>query len=116
MGHAADEKAQYCMQRLGIDMSQHVAKKLNAELVKKADLILVMSQNQQKHWNRLGPLPKAKPFSLGHWQGKNVADPYQHDQAVFDETCALIQTCVADWKKNTSLLILLFLKFYFFDN
>ncbi|MFX6174884.1 low molecular weight phosphotyrosine protein phosphatase, partial [Acinetobacter baumannii] len=25
-------------------------------------------------------------------------DPYQHDQAVFDEICQLIQQCVADWK------------------
>ncbi|MDT1862889.1 low molecular weight phosphotyrosine protein phosphatase, partial [Acinetobacter baumannii] len=23
---------------------------------------------------------------------------YQHDQSVFDETCQLIQQCVADWK------------------
>lgn len=49
IGHQADEKAQLCMQRLGIDMQSHIARKLNAEHIKKADLILVMSQNQQKH-------------------------------------------------------------------
>lgn len=87
------------MQRLGIDMSPHVARKLNAELVKKADLILVMSQNQQKHVEQTWPFAKGKTFRLGHWQSKNVADPYQHDQAVFDETCQLIQACIADWKK-----------------
>ena len=48
IGHAADEKAILCMQRLGIDMQPHLAKKLNSNLIKKADLILVMSQNQQK--------------------------------------------------------------------
>ena len=99
VGHAADDKASLCMQRLGIDMSAHVARKLNAELVKKADLILVMSTNQQKHVEQTWPFAKGKTFRLGHWQSKNVADPYQHEQAVFDETCQLIQHCIADWKK-----------------
>jgi len=99
VGHAADEKASLCMQRFGIDMSSHVAKKLNAELIKKADLVLVMSQNQQKYIEQTWPFAKGKTFRLGHWQGKNVADPYQHDQAFFDETCQLIQDCIADWKK-----------------
>ena len=99
VGHAADEKASLCMQRFGIDMSPHIAKKLNAELIKKADLVLVMSQNQQKHIEQTWPFAKGKTFRLGHWLGKNVADPYQHDQAFFDETCQLIQDYIADWKK-----------------
>ncbi|AUC06500.1 low molecular weight phosphotyrosine protein phosphatase [Acinetobacter lwoffii] len=99
VGHAADEKASLCMQRFGIDMSLHVAKKLNAELIKKADLVLVMSHNQQKHIEQTWPFAKGKTFRLGHWQGKNVADPYQHDQTVFNETCQLIKDCIADWKK-----------------
>lgn len=99
IGHAADEKASLCMQRFGIDMSPHVAKKLNAELIKKADLILVMSQNQQKHIEQTWSFAKGKTFRLGHWQSKNIADPYQHDQTVFDETCRLIQDCITDWKK-----------------
>ncbi|MFH7410960.1 low molecular weight protein-tyrosine-phosphatase [Acinetobacter variabilis] len=99
IGHVADEKAILCMQRFGIDMSPHVAKKLNAELIKKADLILVMSQNQQKHIEQTWPFAKGKTFRLGHWQSKNIADPYQHDQTVFDETCRLIQDYITDWKK-----------------
>ena len=99
IGNAAGEKASLCMQRFGIDMRSHVAKKLNAELIKKADLILVMSQNQQKHIEQTWPFAKGKTFRLGHWQSKNIADPYQHDQTVFDEICRLIQDCITDWKK-----------------
>lgn len=99
VGHAADEKASLCMQSLGIDMSPHVARKLNAEMIKQADLVLVMSQNQQKHLEQTWPFAKGKTFRLGHWQARNIADPYQHDQAVFDDTCQLIQSCIADWKK-----------------
>lgn len=98
IGYPADDKAQRCMQRLAIDMSPHIAKKLNAEHLKQADLILVMSHNQQKHIEQMWPFAKGKVFRLGHWQNKNVPDPYQHDQAFFDETCQLIQQCVTDWK------------------
>ncbi|ESK57237.1 MAG: low molecular weight phosphotyrosine protein phosphatase [Moraxellaceae bacterium] len=98
IGHPADKKAQLCMQRLDIDMSAHIAKKLNAELLKKADIVLVMSNNQQKHIEQTWPFVKGKVFRLGHWQNKNVPDPYQHDQAFFDDTCQLIQQCVVDWK------------------
>ncbi len=98
-GHPADKKAQHCMQRLGINMQSHIARKLNAELLKKADLILVMSQNQQKYIEQSWPFAKGKIFRLGHWQNKNVPDPFQQDQQVFDKTCELIQCCIADWKK-----------------
>ena len=81
-------------------MQGHRAQKLDAALIKQADLILVMSQNQQKHIEQTWPFAKGKTFRLGHWQSKNIADPYQHEQSVFDETCQLIQHCVADWKKH----------------
>lgn len=81
VGHAADDKAIHCMDQLNIDMRQHVARQLNAELIKQNDLILVMSNNQQKHIEQTWPFAKGKIFRLGHWQGQNVPDPYQHDQA-----------------------------------
>ena len=99
IGHPADDKAVLCMQRHNIDMSGHIAKKLTADLIKKYDLVLVMSNNQLKHIEQTWPFAKGKTFRLGHWQSKNVPDPYQHDQTVFDETCELIQSCIADWKK-----------------
>lgn len=99
VGHGADDKAIQCMQSLNLDMSMHVAKKLDGSYVKKADLILVMSSNQQKHIETTWSFAKGKTFRLGHWQNKNVPDPYQHDQAFFDSTFQLIKLCIADWKK-----------------
>lgn len=100
VGYPADEKAQLCMSRLGIDMQQHRAHKLNAQMIKQADLVLVMSRNQQEHIEKTWPFAKGKTFRLGHWQSQNIADPYQHDQQVFDDICQQIQRCVADWKKH----------------
>ena len=100
IGEVADAKAIQCMDVLNIDMRPHVARKLNSDLIKKADLILVMSLNQQKHLEQTWPFAKGKVFRLGHWQHKNVPDPYQHDQAFFDETCRNIQAYVSDWKSH----------------
>jgi protein-tyrosine phosphatase len=100
IGHPADDKALQCMQKFGINMESHIARKLNAELIKNADLILVMSQNQLKHVEQTWPYSKGKTFRLGHWRGKNIADPYQHDQEFFNETCQLIQDCIADWQQH----------------
>lgn len=99
-GHAADAKAITCMQGVGIDMTPHVARRLNREMIKHADLILVMSQKQQTHIEQTWPFSKGKVFRLGHWQNTNISDPYQLDQSVFDDTCQLIQQCIADWKKH----------------
>lgn len=100
IGEGADAKAIQCMDVLNIDMRPHVARKLNSDLIKKADLILVMSLNQQKHLEQTWPFAKGKVFRLGYWQHKNVPDPYQHDQAFFDETCRNIQAYVSDWKSH----------------
>ncbi|GAA5000625.1 low molecular weight protein-tyrosine-phosphatase [Acinetobacter puyangensis] len=99
-GHPADDKAIHCMDRLNIDMRPHVARKLNADLIKKANLILVMSNNQQVHLEQTWPFAKGKTFRLGHWQNRNVQDPYQHDQAFFDQTCLNIQSYVQDWASH----------------
>ena len=100
IGEGADAKAIQCMDALNIDMRPHIARKLNSDLIKKADLILVMSLNQQKHLEQTWPFAKGKVFRLGHWQHKNVPDPYQHDPAFFDETCRNIQAYVSDWKSH----------------
>lgn len=100
VGHQADDKAIACMDNKNIDMRAHIAKQINAELIKKSDLILVMSHNQQKHIEQTWPFAKGKVFMLGHWQNINVPDPYKHDQAFFIETCDNIQRYVIDWQSH----------------
>ena len=100
VGHQADVKAIACMDELHIDIREHIARQINAELIKQADLILVMSKNQSQHIEQKWPFAKGKIFRLGHWQSENVPDPYKHDQAFFDETCKNIQAYVKDWQSH----------------
>lgn len=100
VGHSADDKAIASMARKSIDMSSHVAKQIDANLIKTADLILVMSSNQQKHIEKAWPFAKGKVFRLGHWQDQNIPDPYKLDQAFFEETCNNIESYVSDWQSH----------------
>lgn len=98
--HPADDKAKQTAQRFDVNLEPHTARQLNQALVSDADIILVMSSRQQRHVEQTWPVAKGKTFRLGHWQDKNVADPFRHEQYVFDETADLIAACVADWKKK----------------
>lgn len=100
VGHQADDKAIACMDEFHIDIREHIARQINAELIKQADLILVMSKNQSQHIEQKWPFAKGKIFRLGHWQSENVPDPYKHDQAFFDETCKNIQAYAKDWQSH----------------
>ena len=96
----ADEKAQVCMQKLGICLNSHRARRLETAMIKSADLILVMSQKQKQHLEVTWPFSRGKVFRLGHWRSIDVVDPYQRDQHFFDGICQQIQICVDDWKQH----------------
>lgn len=100
VGHPADDKGIHAMQNLAqIDLSFHIAQQLNAEMLKQADLVLVMTMSQQQFIEKTWTFSKGKVFRLGHWKNKDIIDPYQQDQPFFDHTCSMIQHCLADWKE-----------------
>lgn len=98
VGHTADKKAIHTMQHLTqIDISTHIARQLDSTMLKQADLVLVMTMSQQQHIEKTWAFSKGKVFRLGHWQNKDILDPYQQDQAFFDQTCSKVQHCLTDW-------------------
>lgn len=89
VGHKADAKAMAVMAACdslidNVNMSTHIAKQINEELVKKADLILTMSINQSKWIEEQWPHCRGKTFRIGHWIDKDIADPYGHDESAFE--------------------------------
>mgnify|MGYP000084138642 CR=1 FL=1 len=103
VGQHADPKAILCMDQHQIDMRAHIAKQINTDEVKQADIIFVMSQNQKNHIEQAWPFARGKVFRLGHWQNENVADPYQHEQEFFNEICCRIQKFTLDWQSRLSV-------------
>lgn len=97
IGYQADAKAQEVMRVENLDMSSHVAKQIDEHLVTTADLIWTMSINQTKWIERQWPHCRGKTFRIGHWIDKDIADPYQRDQSVFEATRRDIIDSLETW-------------------
>ncbi|MFC6204947.1 low molecular weight protein-tyrosine-phosphatase [Psychrobacter urativorans] len=84
VGNGVDPKSQQVMTPYNIDMSDHIAKQIDEKLVKKADLIFTMSDGQTKWIEERWPHCRGKTFKIGHWNDKDIADPYRHELALFE--------------------------------
>lgn len=84
VGNPVDPNSQAVMEPYNIDMSLHIAKQVNENLVMKADVIFTMSDGQTKWIEERWPYCRGKTFKIGHWIDKEVADPYQHDISLFE--------------------------------
>ncbi len=97
VGKGADSKSLALAQENGLDIDQHVAQQLNESLVQQADLILVMENFQKKEIENRFPFSRGKVFTIGHWQGFEISDPYKKDENAFRKSWELIQSGLKDW-------------------
>jgi protein-tyrosine-phosphatase len=96
-GAPASEGAYLVGLENGLDLSEHRARLLTRELVREADLILVMSGHHVARVAELGGEHKA--HLLGHYAGRDpsraeVTDPYGADLASYRATFAELQELV----------------------
>ena len=85
-----------------IDITNHVAKQIDEGLAKKADLIFTMSDSQTKWIEERWPFCRGKTFKLGHWQDKDIADPYKHDMSAFQTAYQDIVVSLEQWADKIS--------------
>jgi protein-tyrosine-phosphatase len=98
-GAPASEGAYLVGLENGLDLSGHSARLLTREMVREADLILVMSGH---HVARVGELGgEHKVHLLGHYAGREasraeVTDPYGADLACYRSTFAELQELIGN--------------------
>lgn len=97
VGDAADQNAIECMNDVGVDLSSHVARRLDSAMLIQADLVLAMTTQQVKAIEDRWSFSKGKVFRLGHWQDENVSDPYRRGMPAFIEAKKMIEVGVKDW-------------------
>lgn len=83
----------------GIDVSFHRARKLTREMIKQADLILVMTADHEKAVREAAPealdrIKLLKEFTGDVSNGKNITDPFGGSLQVYRETLQEIRTSV----------------------
>lgn len=92
-----DPYACQLMLKKNIDISGYRACQLNKDMVRKADIILVMESSHKLAIEKLDPSAKGKVFLLGHWGRFDIPDPYRKKISVFIASLNLIERGISDW-------------------
>ena len=102
VGHSADPAALEIMTAQQLDITKHIAKQLDENLAKKADIIFTMSDGQTKWIEERWPFCRGKTFKLGHWMSKDIADPYKHEMSAFKTAYQDIVESLEQWADKIS--------------
>jgi len=97
VGHAADEHVLRLTASRGLDLGGHRAVQVDRQMLRWADLILVMEEQHRADIRRIEPSAAGKVFLLGHWIGAEITDPYRQGLAVFEDSLDLIERAVDSW-------------------
>jgi protein-tyrosine phosphatase len=97
VGHPPDAKAWQLMMKKSIDISGYRACQLDKDMIRKADLILVMESSHKSAIEKIEPYAKGKVFRLGNWGDFDIPDPYQQNLSVFVKSLSLIERGVSEW-------------------
>ena len=97
VGHPADDHALALMKELGEDISAHRARQIHPDMVKDADLVLVMEAGHKRAIDDADPTARGKVYRLGEWQNRDIDDPYRQPRAAFADALEDIQEGVASW-------------------
>ena len=97
VGHPPDPKACQLMMEKGIDISSYRARQVNKEMIRKAELILVMETAHKIAIEESEPSAKGKVFRLGEWGKFDIPDPYKKELSAFIASFDLIEQGIALW-------------------
>ncbi len=100
IGHPADEHVQRLMHDRGLDLSEHRAVQVNRDMLRWAQLVLVMEESHRAQLRNLDPTVSGKVMLLGHWTGSEIADPYRQTLDIFEQTQRVIDSAVESWMER----------------
>ena len=88
-GEEASRQAVRVMRELGVDLSSHKARRLDAKLLKEADLILTMTEGNKITVQSWEPSVWEKIHTLKEYAGmkdKDISDPYGQSEEIYRRT------------------------------
>lgn len=97
VGYPADNFSIELMDELGQDISAHRARQIHPDMVRNADLVLVMEAGHKRAIDDADETARGKVYRLGEWQDRDIDDPYRQPKAAFADALEDIQEGVASW-------------------
>lgn len=98
VGAPAHPLSQKLLKDKNIDLSQHRARQVTAEMLLTADLILTMESWQVKKIQTDLPSLCGRVHRLGKWGEFDILDPFQKGLDNFSRVLELIEQGVKDWQ------------------
>ncbi|GFZ65173.1 low molecular weight phosphotyrosine protein phosphatase [Pseudomonas amygdali pv. eriobotryae] len=97
-GSSIDPAARQVLQTHRVQPQRHTARQMSRELLRQADLILLMEQAHFADVLKLAPEVRGKAFLIGKWQHPlDIADPYRRPASAFEQTYTQLSRCIDDW-------------------
>ena len=101
VGHDMESTARAVAEENGLECGPHTARKLDSELCRDNDLILVMESRQKERLNRAFPEASGKTFLLSHWNGgHDIPDPYKRGRDAFERIYPMMKEATKAWAKK----------------
>jgi protein-tyrosine phosphatase len=100
-GHGMDPVMQRLLAEQGVASGIHYSRRLDRQLVRDADLVLVTERAQVSDVEALDPASRGKVYPLGKWEAdSDVADPHGGAETAYRESLVLIEHLVMGWLKK----------------
>jgi protein-tyrosine phosphatase len=85
----------------GVASGVHCSRRLDRQLVRSADLVLVSERGQVSAVEALDPAARGKVYPLGKWEDDyDVSDPHGGAETAYRESLVLIEHLVMGWLKK----------------
>ena len=101
VGQDMEATARAVAEENGLDCGTHEARKLDSELCRDSDLILVMESRQKERLGRAFPEASGKTFLLTHWNGgHDIPDPYKRGRDAFERIYPPMREATKAWAEK----------------
>jgi len=100
VGHGIEPHAQKVLEMHGLNALTHHARQITPELVREADLVLVMEDWQRNEIASMEPTARGKIYLLGRWGKFEIDDPYRQPYEQFERAFDAIIRGVEEWTKR----------------
>src|SRR5210317_2175205 len=97
VGHPASEHSVELMDEMGLDIGDHRARQIHPDMVREADLVLVMEAGHKRAIDDADATARGKVYRLCEWQDRDIDDPYRRPKEAFADALEDIQVGVASW-------------------
>jgi protein-tyrosine phosphatase len=98
VGSGMDTTALSVLAEHGVDGRSHLARQLNGDMLRAAELVLVMEKGHVAAITKAAPQASGKTFLLGKWQHDvSIPDPYRQHRIAFEHVYDLIDDAVTSW-------------------